>query len=264
MHSFIRLQHADVLRFVDRDGAPPAAAAEARAYVRVDPARLDLDAAHEHADALDLLLVEVASDDYVFARLATELRRDAGAGPGALTLAGDGDLEGARALLDRYHEGAVVAADSARARAVLGWLYRMRSDRRIHDRARIRLRSRYLHWATLLMLVLAGAVAAALVLAADRSVDLVCLAAAAGALGGSLSGAFTLRDNLSRLQELRAFSPVLAIQPVIGVTAGLVLYAGGSASGVRGAWGPTFLLAFAAGFSQPFFLSVLERAGAAK
>lgn len=88
------------------------------------------------------------------------------------------------------------------------------------------------------------------------------LASFAGALGGSVSGAYRLRDQIEGLNEMRAFKPALWVQPLVGAAAGLILLLV-LESGLLGedasSWERTGLLAFAAGFSEPFFLGVVNR-----
>jgi hypothetical protein len=93
----------------------------------------------------------------------------------------------------------------------------------------------------------------------------IVLAADAGALGATLSGVFRVRDQLRRLDELRAFHPAMYVQPLIGACAGLIVLlvlesnavsfnaVDAKSAAARG------LLAFAAGFSEPFFLGIVER-----
>ncbi len=88
------------------------------------------------------------------------------------------------------------------------------------------------------------------------------LAALAGALGGTVSGAYRLRDQIENLNEVRAFKPALWVQPLIGAAAGLVLLLvleSGLLGNDAATWQRAGLLAFAAGFSEPFFLGVVNR-----
>jgi hypothetical protein len=93
----------------------------------------------------------------------------------------------------------------------------------------------------------------------------IALAASAGALGATLSGTFRVRDRLIELDDLRSFWPAMRIQPLIGATAGLVTLfvletgAVNVEASATASWGAVALFTFAAGFSEPFFLGLVER-----
>jgi hypothetical protein len=76
---------------------------------------------------------------------------------------------------------------------------------------------------------------------------------------------FKVRDQLTRLDELRSFGPAMRVQPLIGACAGLimllVLQSNAIAVTTKGSepWRMQGLLAFAAGFSEPFFLGIVQR-----
>jgi hypothetical protein len=84
-------------------------------------------------------------------------------------------------------------------------------------------------------------------------------------LGATLSGIFRVRDRLTELDDLRSFWPAMRIQPLIGATAGLVtlLILEGGAVKLDGtdtsSWAARALLTFVAGFSEPFFLGLVQR-----
>jgi len=154
--------------------------------------------------------------------------------------------------------------DSEKARKRLLALYECRRERARLHRARVRIKGDYLLFLApiLLALIVAVAVAVAVLHAGGGGTARTILAALAGALGGTVSGAYRLRDQIQNLNEVRAFKPALWVQPLIGAAAGLLLLLA-LESGLLGAdastWERVGLLAFAAGFSEPFFLGVVNR-----
>ena len=83
-------------------------------------------------------------------------------------------------------------------------------------------------------------------------------------VGSMLAGFIKLRDKLFELDDLRAFVVTNGVQPLVGATSGLVVLlivesgiievGGGNAAQSPG----RTLLAFAAGFSEPFFLGLVQ------
>ena len=67
------------------------------------------------------------------------------------------------------------------------------------------------------------------------------------------------------MDELRAFKPALVVQPLVGASAGalvfLLLASGALSVGSvdPAAWPSPGVLGFAAGFSEPFFLGLVDR-----
>jgi len=154
--------------------------------------------------------------------------------------------------------------DVERARKLLLAFYECRRERYRLHRARVRMKGDYLLLLAPILLALIVGVAAAVVVlhSGAGGTARTILAALAGALGGTVSGAYRLRDQIQNLNELRAFKPALWVQPLIGAAAGLVMLLV-LESGVLGndasTWERAGLLAFAAGFSEPFFLGVVNR-----
>jgi hypothetical protein len=73
-----------------------------------------------------------------------------------------------------------------------------------------------------------------------------------------------IRDGLRELDDLRSFWPAMRVQPLVGATAGLivllVIETGTlDVGGESGSWAGRALVAFAAGFSEPFFLGLVQR-----
>jgi hypothetical protein len=93
----------------------------------------------------------------------------------------------------------------------------------------------------------------------------VLLATTAGALGSMLAGILKLRDQLNDLDDMRAFWGTIRVQPFVGATAGLIvllivqsglLKFGGTEPAD---WSVRALIAFLAGFSEPFFLGLVQK-----
>ncbi len=91
------------------------------------------------------------------------------------------------------------------------------------------------------------------------------VAAIAGALGGAVSGTYKLRDHITRIAALRAFEPAIAVQPLLGAGAGLFLLLALESDLLKvgnvaaGDWHVAGAVGFVAGFSEPFFLGVVNR-----
>ena len=122
-------------------------------------------------------------------------------------------------------------------------------------------------------LVWLGPVLAALVVAfigiADWATDEASwgeglLVALAGAMGATVAAAFKVRDAVPRLTDLRNFWFAFPLQVPLGAAAGLflwvVLESGIVEVGAPGEeWAELAVLAFVAGFSEPFLLGTVER-----
>jgi hypothetical protein len=101
-------------------------------------------------------------------------------------------------------------------------------------------------------------------IADDASWREVLLAAVAGAMGAALAALFRLRDALARLGDLRTFWYAFAPQMPLGAVAGLFLWTvleSGivEVAGTGEDWAVAVVLAFVAGFSEPFLLGTVER-----
>jgi hypothetical protein len=154
--------------------------------------------------------------------------------------------------------------DIERARKLLLAFYECRRERYRLHRARVRMKADYLLLlAPILLALIVGVAAVVAVLhSGGGGTARTILAVLAGALGGTVSGAYRLRDQIENLNEVRAFKPALWVQPLIGAAAGLVLLLvleSGLLGNDAATWERAGLLAFAAGFSEPFFLGVVNR-----
>ncbi len=104
----------------------------------------------------------------------------------------------------------------------------------------------------------------ALAIVAD-DVESVLLAGAAGLAGAALGGLLQLRDEVDRGAQVREFVPFYLGQLLIGVTAGLLVFAADDSTLVEIAGGAAGVatVAFAVGFSEAAFLRLLARVGGA-
>lgn len=210
------------------------------------------------ADALGLLLenvdqvlVDAGDERFVEAMLEIEYARDAYEGGGPIPT-----------WSTIHGEERPTDLDDAKRRLAL--LLRARHSLYTLRRARETAKALRLLW---LSPVLAALVVAFIALADwvadDASWREGLLVAVAGALGATLAAAFRLRDALPRLGDLRTFWYAFALQIPLGAAAGLVLWivlesgvvdvAGGEG------WAVPAVLAFVAGFSEPFLLKTVER-----
>ncbi|MDQ5840750.1 MAG: hypothetical protein M3537_06340, partial [Chloroflexota bacterium] len=138
-----------------------------------------------------------------------------------------------------------------------------------HERARAALRAKYLRLAGVLLILLVVA-SGTIALIATKEYATISLCALAGAVGGALSGARTLRDS-NRIQDTRSFQTWLWVQPIVGAAVGLFLYAllqspvlalpGSDDGSVESQAAARIVYAFLAGFSEPWLLGVMDRLG---
>jgi hypothetical protein len=171
-------------------------------------------------------------------------------------------------LLSAYRCSRVTRSQRERALDRLNFLYLKRAEAGRDRRAKAALKDLYLrHLALVLLPFLLGLWAIACVSSTEtQSVwRSFATAACAGALGSTLSGVLRLRDQLVKLDELRAFKPAMLVQPLVGASAGalafLVLASNAVSIGSLDAkaWSSPGLLGFLAGFSEPFFLGLVDR-----
>ena len=251
-----RLYQAD--RFGD------AQKARLRELLALDTSELDLDAALEVTDRWDQLLIEVGDEAYLFTLLEVEYAR-VEAGTSAVTwttLYEEGPLPSS----ETFRTGGTISEQELKeARRRLAALYRSRLVLYALYRARLLLKRRFLLTLAPALLLLVVLLGVAIVLTEPESGwDEMLLAGVAGAVGATVSGAYKLRDQIDHINALREFEPVVAVQPLLGVAAGLflllvlksgILQVGDSDLG----WASIGVVAFVAGFSEPFVLGVVGR-----
>jgi hypothetical protein len=225
----------------------------------VDPAALNHDASGALMAAIDEVLIAAGDSRLLAQLLVAEYDRDR-------VDAGNPVVTWSDVFDDRIEASAL--ADPATlelARLRLLALYRTRAMSYGLERTRSMARARRLLLLAPVLLALVAATIATLdILVSGVSWRGGLLAATAGALGATLSGAFKLRDQAPRVSDLRAFWYVFAAQPLVGAAAGLfllvVLLSGiVSVADSGNAWATRAAVAFVAGFSEPFLLATVGR-----
>jgi hypothetical protein len=240
---------------------------ELLSLLRPDPAELDIDAAWELAGAIKRLNVQFRNHEYLVSRLDYERTRAKKAGQWHSWDKHFGMHE-LDELIKKFKQRSPVVSAAAVDRAVdrLIFLYLQREESGRDRRARAALKRHYLSrlWIVLLLLLVGFGVAFNVATKWDGW-EAVMLTLCAGALGSALSGIFKVRDQLVQLDELRSFWPAMRVQPLIGACGGMILLLalrshavsiGAVSDDQSSGWG---LLAFAAGFSEPFFLGIVGR-----
>jgi hypothetical protein len=242
----------------------PAAKARAQDLLAIDLRTLRLDAALETVDGWDQLVIEHGDERFLCTLLETEYAR--ALSPTETTVATWKMLFGVEPVpaLQAFRSGQPVGeADLQATRNRLAALYRTRSTLYALDRARMAMKARHLWLMAPVLLALIGACMLAARLSGSGWSS-VFLAGLTGALGGAIAGAYKLRDHIVRINQLRAFAPGIVVQPLLGAGAGLfllfVIDSGLVKFGdVSSGWQLKAALAFVAGFSEPFFLGVVNR-----
>ena len=236
------------------------------------------------AGSLERTLMLLGDDNYVITRLVCEREREQKKLPGSWSeyLA----VEALDDLLEKYKPR---DDTGQRARAVesLVFLYEKRSGYMRTLRAGEEMKADYLNRLTYVLALLLFLLLEAMYIAAhegrvtfrfgfdfaDKHIHHAIVAAMTGAIGSTLSGFYKLRDATGGVAALRAFRSAMWAQPFVGATVGVLLMllitSGILAVGSTGpspnlSWLPLAVYCFVAGFSEPFFLGVVQRvAGAA-
>jgi hypothetical protein len=239
---------------------------ELKSLLGPDPAKLDIDAAWELSGAIRRLNVRFRNREFLASRLEYERARSKKAGQWH-----SWDKHFALEELDqliklfKQHGRQINAGALDRVVDRLTFLYLQREEAGRDRRARAAVKRHYLTRLGLVLVVLLAGFGVAFNVATQwHGWEAVVLTVCAGALGSALSGIFKVRDQLVQLEELRGFWPAMRVQPLIGACGGLILLlvlqshavsVGNVSDGFAG-WA---LLAFAAGFSEPFFLGIVQR-----
>jgi hypothetical protein len=243
------------------DDAP--ALGELKALAEQSPSDLTIDSAWDLSGAFKRLNLRLGDEAFLASRLEFELGR-----AGAQWHGWNAHFDAAelRTLVKAYRARRATPAQHAQAVDRLTFLYLMREEAGRDRRARAALKYLYLtRLAPLLVVLLVGLGVTVNFASNDTILATVLLMACAGALGSTLSGLFKVRDHLVRLDELRGFWPAMRVQPVVGACAGVIVFlilnsqAIGLGAGSSETWSGRGLLAFAAGFSEPFFLGIVQR-----
>jgi hypothetical protein len=232
---------------------------------RRDVRKLSIDAAWELANGLKRQLLLVGDTSYVWAQLEYEAARDKK--PNKWHRWSDYfPPQKLRALIAARTNGLVTESAHRDAVRSLMKLYELRAEAGLERRVRAAQKFRYL--TLLIPMLVAGLLLVSVGVYENGREDIwkaMWIAASAGALGAILSGTFRVRDRLVELDDLRSFWPAMRVQPLIGATAGLVtlfvLETGAVELGAQqtSSWASLALFTFVAGFSEPFFLGLVQR-----
>ena len=226
---------------------------------------LTIDSAWELYGQVKAMLPLLANGDYIAAQLDYEAQRlkDRSRWHGWHQHFGKDELAEMRSNYRKRQPNETLHKQAAEK---LSFLYTQRTEAGRDRRARAGQKCRYLTALAPALLVLQAALVVAIgYFAANDVLKAVAVAGTAGALGATLSGTMRIRDDLRDLDDLRSFWPAMRVQPLVGATAGLVvllLMESGTldiGSDDSGHWAGRALLAFAAGFSEPFFLGLVQR-----
>jgi hypothetical protein len=251
------------------DEQAPLRTAEARQRLRDlltrDVHRLSIDSAWELANQLKRELLVLGDGAYVWAQLEYEAQREKKREKWH-RWSDHFAAKKLQRLIDARANGSVDPTTHLEAVRSLRKLYELRAEAGLERRARAAQKCRYLTALIPILLLLLAALSATIAeVGRDGLWKEIALAASAGALGATLSGIFRVRDRLTELDDLRSFWPAMRIQPLIGATAGLVtlliMESGAVKLGHRDThlWAARALFIFVAGFSEPFFLGLVQR-----
>lgn len=227
--------------------------------------KLSIDSAWELANQLKSELLFLGDVSYVWTELEYEVQRDKK--PNKWHRWSDhfapSKLE---ALIQARDIGLVDRQTHLEAVRSLRKLYELRAEAGMERRARAAQKCLYLTLLIPILFALQVALAAAIYeVGADGVWKQIVLAGSAGALGATLSGTLAVRDRLFALDDLRSFWPAMRIQPLIGATAGLFTLLALESHAIKPVgdeqipWAAYALLTFVAGFSEPFFLGLVQK-----
>jgi hypothetical protein len=226
---------------------------------------LRIDSAWELYSELKGMLPFLGSGDYVASLLDHEAERMKD-GSRWHSWTGHFSAEELARLRENYERPEPDPRLHAQAAAKLSFLYARRAEAGRERRAKAAQKCRYLNVLAPVLLALQAGLVLAIDTVADESGiwKQIVVAGTAGALGATLAGTMTIRDGLRELDDLRSFWPAMRVQPLVGATAGLivllVIETGTlDVGGESGSWAGRALVAFVAGFSEPFFLGLVQR-----
>jgi hypothetical protein len=234
-----------------------------------NPAALSSNSAWELADLLELERVRLADDSFHHTFLKTEERNATSESPFS--------REYLHALCGSYDNGKFKDTRRGEARSVVERILQMRIEEYRHDRIKAELRMSYLFRMVPMLLATLAGLCTFYIIASKSDWAMVVLVLFSGAVGSVLSSTLKIglqaqrRSATSRASEppigIRDLTSALKLffaQPVIGATTGFILYMIFSA-GLQAIDGKPFtggsyaVLAFLAGFSEPFFIGILDR-----
>lgn len=232
---------------------------------RIDVGNLTIDGAWELANELKRELLLAGDASYVWAQLEYEAARDKK--PNKWHRWSDYFAsKKLRVLIAARTNGTVTESAHLDAVRSLMKLYELRAESGLERRVRAAQKFRYLTALIPMLFVGLMLLTAGIYESGREGIwKAIWVAASAGALGATLSGTFRVRDRLIELDDLRSFWPAMRVQPLIGATAGLVtlfvLETGAVELGAKqtASWAALALFTFVAGFSEPFFLGLVQR-----
>jgi hypothetical protein len=229
------------------------------------------ESAHEYADALEELIPLIANEAYINAVWQYELAQSKESEDVTLTSLFNSSIptepDKENAMIGTL-ESPVIGNSAVMAQA-LRLLVQKRADRMRHVRLMNRLRRFY-------FLRLAGLIVAILILVifaviwqtpdgnpASSTIWEILMAFGLGALGGTLSSTLKIRD-IGELSSFRNVATFLWMQTLVGASFGfvawLILFSGIVVVGSSDtSWGIRAVVAFVAGYSEPFVLGVLNK-----
>jgi hypothetical protein len=236
----------------------------------------NLDDAHLVNHKLNQLLPSIATEEYLYATLEYERRKKRDPEHRVLIteLFDKADID---CLLNNHRSRPGVCSspsesmdqDGEQAEQFLKRLYQERDEGWVYERAVMRLKRYFTFLSAFVVgvvLVLIGVFITPISGSEDGSWDQLLLATLSGALGATLASTFKVRDTVARLNDLPAVWAVGIAQALIGAALGFVVWLllGSGAIQVgwdRGNmhWQTLGLVAFAAGFSEPFSLRLIDR-----
>jgi hypothetical protein len=226
---------------------------------------LNVDSAWELYNDLKAMLPFLGNVDYVESLLAEEAQRTKDASRWHPWTQHFSEKE-LQYLLSNAERGTLDRRLQGQAAAKLSKLYQYRAEAGRERRVKAAQKRRYLIGLAPALFALQVALVFAIDAAAgeDDVSKQIFVAGTAGALGATLAGTIKIRDHIGGLDDLRSFWPAALVQPLVGGTAGLIvllvietgtLDGGGTSS----SWAGRALVPFAAGFSEPFFLGLVQK-----
>jgi hypothetical protein len=154
------------------------------------------------------------------------------------------------------------------AELLVGAAVHARNDEARERQATAAARINYMTWMAII-LAFTGVLTAGMIILAQTIADFwpnIFLVAAAGALGGTLSGLLTtIRAPWRTLVAIERLGPGAIIQPILGMAGGVVLYAIWQSGAFKiptlktDDWAAITAVAFAGGFSEPLLLKSVRR-----
>jgi hypothetical protein len=230
------------------------------------------ESAHEYADALEELIPLIADSTYLNTVWKYELARSKDSDDVTLTSLLNSNTPGEcedNSAMPRPANPHVSPLDTAAMAQTLRLLFQKRTDRLRHIRLMNRLRRFYFSRLAVLIVAILGLVIFTVIwhpggkFPDDAPLWEILIAFGLGALGGTLSSTLKMRD-IGELNSFRNVVTFLWMQTIFGALFGLVawliLFSGSVTVGSSGtSWESRAVVAFLAGYSEPYVLGVLNR-----